>query len=63
MRKGGLPFAFQSPGSPQENDIMKRIGAFVAASAMRSRGGLRQNAWLVEHAGPVHTGRFRSIRQ
>jgi hypothetical protein len=26
---------------------------------MRPRGGLRQNARLVEHTGPVHTGRFR----
>jgi hypothetical protein len=40
--EGWATVRFPGPRAPQENDITKRIQAFVAASAVRPRGGFRQ---------------------
>jgi hypothetical protein len=54
---------FPGPRAPQENDITKRIQAFVAASAVRPRGGFRQNARLVATLSRCVPGDLGSIRQ
>jgi hypothetical protein len=61
--EGWATVRFPGPRAPQEYDITKRIQAFVAASAVRPRGGFRQNARLVATLSRCVPGDLGSIRQ
>jgi hypothetical protein len=47
--EGRATVRFPDPWACRESDTAERIQVFAAAFAVRPRGGLRQNAWLVEY--------------